>query len=78
MLTSQDHVPGNVGEIRQNDGTPWINIGSGDWDSKNRPSEIRLDRVIRIAPNAVRREGSIMPMTLYSKIVENIDNGGEG
>lgn len=78
MLTSQDHVPGNVGEIRQNDGTPWINIGSGDWDSKNRPSEIRLDRVIRIAPNAVRREGSIMPMTLYSKIVENIDTGGQG
>lgn len=77
MLTSKDKVPGSVGEIRRNEGTPWINIGSGDWDAKNRPSEVRLDRVIRIAPNAVRREGAIMPMSLYSKIVENIETGGK-
>lgn len=74
MLSSKDHVPGSVGEVRDDNGRTWINVGSGDWDSKGRPSEIRLDRVIRIAPDAVRREGSIMPMRLYSTIVENIDS----
>ncbi|WP_349828027.1 type II toxin-antitoxin system PemK/MazF family toxin [Brevibacterium litoralis] len=73
MLTSKDNVPGGVGEVRTDEhGSRYINVGAGDWDSRGRPSEIRLDRVIRIEQGAVRREGAIMPMETFSHIVANI------
>ena len=50
-------------------------IGSGDWDSQGRPSEVRLDRVIRIDDHAVRREGAIMPMELFSRVVSEVRAG---
>ena len=74
MLTSKDNVPGGVGDVRADEhGTAYINVGTGDWDSQGRPSEIRLDRVIRIEPTAVRREGAIMPMDRFSRIVKAIE-----
>ncbi|WP_029089061.1 type II toxin-antitoxin system PemK/MazF family toxin [Brevibacterium album] len=72
MLSSRDHVPGSPGEVHIDGSARWINIGTGDWDSRRRPSEIRLDRVIRIAPGAVRREGAIMPMEQFAKVVESV------
>lgn len=76
MLTSKDNVPGGVGDVRDDEhGTPYINVGTGDWDAQGRPSEIRLDRIIRIEPTAVRREGAIMPMDRFSRIVAAIDAG---
>lgn len=75
MLSSQDHIPGGIGDIRDAGEARWINVGSGDWDAQGRPSEIRLDRVIRIADGAVRREGAIMPMTLFSRVVESVQVG---
>ncbi|MCK1803730.1 MULTISPECIES: type II toxin-antitoxin system PemK/MazF family toxin [unclassified Brevibacterium] len=75
MLTSKDNVPGGVGEVRSDGRSRWINIGSGDWDSQGRPSEVRLDRVIRIDDHAVRREGAIMPMELFSRVVSEVRAG---
>jgi hypothetical protein len=75
MLTSKDNVPGAVGEVWEDEHSRYINIGSGDWDSQRRPSEVRLDRVVRISDDAVRREGSIMPMELFSRIVSEVRPG---
>lgn len=72
MLSSKDHVPGSVGDIHETEYARWVNVGSGDWDAQGRQSEIRLDRVIRISPNGVRREGAIMPMELYSQVVSHL------
>ena len=72
MLTSKDHVPGNVGEVREDRHARWMNIGSGDWDAQGRPSEIRLDRVIRLDPSAIRREGAIMPRETFEHVARNI------
>lgn len=69
MLTSKDHIPGNPGEVRSTHNASYINIGAGPWDTKHRPSEIRLDRIIRIDPAAVRREGAIMPMDAFATVV---------
>ena len=70
MLTSKDHVPGGVGEVREDEhGTRYFNAGAGDWDRQGRQSEIRLDRIIRISDQDVRREGAIMPMGMFSKVV---------
>lgn len=73
MLTSRDNVPGGVGDVHTDEhGTPYVNIGSGDWDPQNRPSEVRLDRIIRIEPSAVRREGAVMPMDRFSAVVDSV------
>ncbi|WP_350268890.1 type II toxin-antitoxin system PemK/MazF family toxin [Brevibacterium sp. CBA3109] len=73
MLTSKDHIPGGIGEVREDRHARWMNIGSGDWDSQGRPSEIRLDRVIRLDPKSIRREGSIMPRDIFEQVAENVD-----
>ena len=38
----------------------WISIGSGDWDYEGRPSWVRLDRVLEVPEEGIRREGAIM------------------
>jgi hypothetical protein len=67
MMTSKDHtrVPGKEARL----GRHWLDIGSGDWDAHRRPSEIRLDRVLRIDPHTVRREASVMPRAQFDEIV---------
>lgn len=75
MLTSKDHIPGGVGEVREDRHARWMNIGSGDWDSQGRPSEIRLDRVIRLDPQSIRREGAIMPREIFEQVAKSVNAG---
>ncbi len=50
MLSSQDH-----------DGDrDWMPIGSGAWDSRGRESWVRLDRVLDVPEEGIRREGAIL------------------
>ncbi|MGO2647186.1 MAG: type II toxin-antitoxin system PemK/MazF family toxin, partial [Brevibacterium aurantiacum] len=75
MLTSTDLITGGVGEVREDRHAKWMNIGSGEWDSQGRPSEIRLDRVIRLDPETIRREGSIMPREIFEQVANNVNAG---
>ena len=70
MLTSKDHSRSAEKEARH--GRHWMDIGSGDWDARHRPSEIRLDRVLQVDPSRVRREGSIMPRRVFDQIMESL------
>ena len=38
----------------------WLPIGAGAWDKLNRPSYVRLDRVLELDPARIRREGSVL------------------
>ncbi|HEX2705304.1 MAG TPA: type II toxin-antitoxin system PemK/MazF family toxin, partial [Candidatus Lustribacter sp.] len=67
-LTSQDHNHDAAQEHR--DGRDWVDIGSGPWDRRGRPSEIRVNRVVRVAETAVRREGSVLPRALFDQVSE--------
>jgi len=66
MLTSKDHNRDTEREARQ--GRHWMDIGSGDWDARHRPSEVRLDRVLTIDPRTVRREGAVAPRPLFDEV----------
>lgn len=66
MLTSKDHTRDLEREARY--GRRWMDIGTGPWDKAGRPSEVRLDRIIRVDPNAIRREGAIVAKSLYDAI----------
>jgi len=62
MLTSKDHT----GD--RDDGRDWFDLGTGDWDRQGRPSEVRLDRVLRLAPSAVRREGAALDRLRFEEV----------
>ena len=66
MLTSKDHDRDMADEARH--GRFWMDIGSGSWDSRGRPSEVRLDRIVRLAPDAVRRVGAALDRRLFLRV----------
>ncbi|MFF3063150.1 type II toxin-antitoxin system PemK/MazF family toxin [Oerskovia sp. NPDC057915] len=70
MLTSKDHSRDAADEARW--GRHWLDIGSGPWDSRGRDSEVRLDRVIRVDPGAVRREGAVMDRRTFETVVREM------
>ena len=70
MLTSKDHSRDAHDEARW--GRYWLDIGSGPWDAKGRDSEVRLDRVIRVDPGAVRREGAVVGRDVFDRVVRGI------
>ncbi|WP_246117570.1 type II toxin-antitoxin system PemK/MazF family toxin [Cellulomonas composti] len=70
MLTSKDHSRNAEREARH--GRVWMDIGAGPWDSKRRDSEVRLDRVLQLAPDAIRREGAVVDRALFDQVVERL------
>lgn len=70
MLTSKDHSRDAADEARW--GRAWLDIGAGDWDARRRPSEVRLDRVLRVRPDAVRREGAVMERALFRQVADSL------
>ena len=68
MLTSKDHN----NQSRHN--ANWLDIGTGAWDRHRRPSEVRLDRIIRIDPRAVRREGATVPRSTFDAVARSLSS----
>ena len=46
----------------------WMALGPGEWDRDSRPSWIRLDRVLEIQEDGIRREGAILDRHRFDKI----------
>lgn len=67
MLTSKDHSKDAADEARW--GRRWLDLGAGPWDAAGRPSEVRLDRVLRVDPSRVRREGAILARDEFDAVV---------
>ena len=71
QLTSKDHTHEAAQEAAA--GRYWFDIGTGAWDSKGRPSEVRLDRALWVKATDVRREGSILPEVTWRRIVDALE-----
>ena len=67
MLSSQDHDRDAADEARH--GRRWTDIGSGPWDQRRRPSEVRLDRLLELDPTSVRREGAALDRDRFDRVV---------
>src|SRR5215203_484249 len=67
MLTSKDHDRDAADEARH--GRVWTDIGTGTWDSRGRPSEVRLDRLLELDPATVRREGGALDRIRFDRVV---------
>ena len=66
MLTSKDHDRDATDEARW--GRFWMDIGSGPWDNRGRPSEVRLDRILRLTVGSVRREGAALDRDIFLRV----------
>lgn len=62
MMTSKDH------NNREHADPNYLDIGSGPWDPQGRASEVKLNRVIRVRPDSMRREGAVMPEDTFRMI----------
>ena len=67
MLTSKDHDRDASDEARF--GRIWTDIGTGPWDTRGRPSEVRLDRLLVLDPATVRREGAALDRDRFDRVV---------
>lgn len=65
MLTSKRH-----------DQPSYLSIGSGSWDSSGRASWVRLDRVLRLDPDQIRREGAALDRERFDLVVHAFERHG--
>jgi PemK-like, MazF-like toxin of type II toxin-antitoxin system len=70
MLTSKDHDRDAAIEARH--GRVWLDVGTGAWDSQRRPSEIRIDRVLRLDPAQVRRDGGTLDRARFDLVADQV------
>ncbi len=70
MLSSQDHDRDAADEARY--GRYWMDVGSGAWDAQGRPSEVRLDRLLHLERDGVRREGAALDAKIFHEVVEAV------
>lgn len=63
MLSSQSH---------HDEDSAWISIGSGSWDHEGRPSWVRLDRVLDVPEEGIRREGAVMERHIFELVAARL------
>ncbi|MGV9803648.1 type II toxin-antitoxin system PemK/MazF family toxin [Mycobacterium sp. NPDC003449] len=63
MLSSQ--------EYHRND-PDWIGIGTGSWDDDGRASWVRLDRVLDVPEEGIRREGAILDRDRFEVVATRL------
>lgn len=70
QVTSQDHDRDAQQEARA--GRHWVDIGAGAWDNRRRPSEVRVNRIVRVDPDSVRRIGAILDRATYDEVTREV------
>ncbi|WP_228002309.1 type II toxin-antitoxin system PemK/MazF family toxin [Nocardia australiensis] len=50
----------------------WVGIGSGSWDHEGRPSWVRLDRVLDVPEDGIRREGAIVARKTFDLVAHRL------
>jgi hypothetical protein len=67
QLSSKDHDRDAAQEAAV--GRIWMDVGVGGWDTQRRPSEVRLNRPLRLDAAAVRREGAALPRPVFDAVL---------
>ena len=50
----------------------WVGIGSGSWDYEGRASWVRLDRVLEVPEESIRREGAILERETFEMVAARL------
>lgn len=57
---------------RHEDDATWVGIGAGSWDEAHRLSWVRLDRVLDVPEESIRREGAILERTVFDVVAARL------
>ncbi|AJT41005.1 type II toxin-antitoxin system PemK/MazF family toxin [Psychromicrobium lacuslunae] len=68
MMTSKDHVQGSA--VDQRTHRDYVDVGIGGWDKQQRASEVRVDRILRIAAEKIRREGAVLGAEPFNQVAD--------
>lgn len=71
QLTSKDHDFDEAQEAAA--GRYWIDIGTGGWDRYRRPSEARVNRILRLEEAAVRRTGARLDRGIFEQVLAEVE-----
>lgn len=63
MLSSQSSRDGD---------RDWLALGPGQWDSERRPSWVRLDRVLDVPEDGIRREGAVLGRARFDAVAARL------
>jgi hypothetical protein len=53
----------------------WLALGPGAWDREERPSWVRLDRVLEVPEHGIRREGAVLDRARFDRIAKALRAG---
>lgn len=57
---------------KQHDNEPQVSVGTGPWDRDGRESYAKLERLLRIDADQVRREGAILDRQRFDDVVAGV------
>lgn len=57
---------------KRHDNEPQADVGTGPWDREGRPSYAKLERLLVVDPQQVRREGAILPRAAFDRVVDGV------
>lgn len=66
QLSSKDHAD-------RHDAHEWVPVGTGGWDRSARPSYVDAERLLRLDPKAVRREGAALDRQRFDAVVDRVE-----
>ncbi|MFC5370260.1 type II toxin-antitoxin system PemK/MazF family toxin [Arcanobacterium bovis] len=67
QMTSKDHAQSSLYQDEYH--RWWLDIGNGNWDRANRPSEVRLDILWQVPFTEVRRIGGFLEKNRYLRVI---------
>lgn len=50
----------------------YVDVGTGEWDRRHRPSFAKVDRLLDVDPSQVRREGAILNRRQFDDVIEAV------
>lgn len=57
---------------KRHDYEPQVAVGTGPWDREGRPSYAKLERLLEIDPDQVRREGAVLSRAHFDDVVAGV------
>ena len=70
QMTSKDHD--HDAAYQHSQGREWMDVGTGAWESRRRPSEVRLDRLLLADAQGIRREGATLAKDRFDAVVARL------
>jgi hypothetical protein len=67
------HLVGVPLTTKRNEREAQVNMGTGGWDPKRRTSYARVWRMLDVAPESARREGSVLDVQRFEALVRAVD-----